>query len=228
MIVLDFDGVLYDSAYEAFQVCQKVANDSLGCRKDVDYSEFMKFRRHLTDAWQYNRLYSIDLSIKNYSLLDQVSATSNDKAFADSFFNARKEMMLHEDWAKIMLPYKFFTEIKGYLSSHSGFFKILSTRNEESISRTLKFNGVTNIEIAGQEHIKEMGSKANVFKSLGWGESHDNFSIYIDDMPRHLASLSGLVDLVVHADWGYGDLTNKSSSQEFCADLVKACCKRYL
>lgn len=220
MVILDFDGVLFDSANEAFQVCQKVAYSRTGYRQDIEFSEFLDFRKYLTDAWQFNRLYSCDLSIRDYSRLDKIVMNSEDKEFVDCFFKARKEMMVSEDWAKKMLPYRFFTEIKEFLISHPYHFKILSTRNQVSISRVLKFNGVTDIEIAGQEHIRNMGSKANVAKNLGWIKTPNKLTMYIDDMAHHLDGMSGLVDILIQADWGYGELTNKSVSQEFCINLV--------
>ena len=222
MIILDFDGVLFDSASEAYEVCQKVAYSYTGYRQDIGYSEFLNFRKYITDAWQFNRLYSQNHSIEDYTTLDKILASGNDIEFATVFFKAREEMMVSENWAKVMLPYKFFTEIKVDLNSNSDYFKILSTRNQDSIYRTLKFNGVSDIQIAGQEYIRDMGSKAAVVKNLGWGKSRNNLTMYIDDMPKHLEGMSGLVDVLLQAEWGYGEHNNKSVSQELCIDLVKA------
>ena len=56
--ILDFDGVLFNSAFEAFSVCQFAASEQPGLRQDVDFDAFMAFRPAVTDAWQYHRLYS--------------------------------------------------------------------------------------------------------------------------------------------------------------------------
>ena len=52
-IILDFDGVLFDSAFEAYQVCQKVTTSIPNLRKNVDYEEFLQFRKYLTDRVKF-------------------------------------------------------------------------------------------------------------------------------------------------------------------------------
>ena len=46
--------------------------------------------------------------------------------------------MKNNEWDKLMIPYKFFFEIKEYIVKYPSLFKILSTRNEESITRNPK------------------------------------------------------------------------------------------
>ena len=56
-IILDFDGVLFNTAFEAYSVCNRTAEGLDGFRQDVDFEEFLAFRAYVTDAWQYRRLY---------------------------------------------------------------------------------------------------------------------------------------------------------------------------
>ena len=56
-LVLDFDGVLFNSAFEAYSVCNRTVADSPDYRQEVSFEEFLAFRAVVTDAWQYNRLY---------------------------------------------------------------------------------------------------------------------------------------------------------------------------
>ena len=90
LIVLDFDGVLFNSAYEAYQVCEKVVKDLPKFRRGVHFDEFMEFRSCLTDAWQFNRLYSRERKLKDYTDLAMIEADSDDWGFAEKFFQARK------------------------------------------------------------------------------------------------------------------------------------------
>ena len=64
IMMLDFDGVLFNSAYEAYQVCELVSQNDSSLRRGIHFEEFMEFRAQLTDAWQFNRLYDKQLGLK--------------------------------------------------------------------------------------------------------------------------------------------------------------------
>lgn len=202
LIVLDFDGVLFNSAYEAYQVCEQVVKEDSELRRGVHFDEFMDFRARLTDAWQFNRLYSKQDHLKDFNLLPEIEPKAGDWAFVDQFFAARKVLMANADWEKLMSPYPFFYQIKGLINKYPGMFRILSTRNEHSIKRTLDFYSVPNIEIFGQESLRDKGSKLNVAASQGWLNGN-HYTVYIDDMNAHLEPFQGNVDLCLHAGWGY-------------------------
>jgi len=222
LIILDFDGVLFDSLFEVYEVCQNVASTSSKFRQDVGFEEFLAFRKHLVDAWQFNRLYSKECLISDFKDLLHSQRNEQDIEFAEKFFLTRKEMMEDSQWAALLSPYLFFNEIKKDLHRFQHVFKILSMRNEYSIRRALDFYSAPKLEIAGQELIEMHGSKLDVATHLGW-LSPEVSSIYIDDMPQHIEQLEEKVDLAVHADWGYGDGSKSlnSCSQVFSIKLVK-------
>lgn len=202
LIALDFDGVLFNSAYEAYQVCEEVVQGLPKFRQGLHFDEFMEFRSYLTDAWQFNRLYSKERKLKDFSALSEVTADADDWEFAKNFFMAREKLMANSDWAKLMSPYPFFYQINDIIRNYPDLFSILSTRNTVSIQKTLDFYSVPNIEIYGQECIRKFGSKLNVAQSLGW-MSDDIYTVYVDDMNAHLEPFQGNVDLCMHAGWGY-------------------------
>ena len=221
LIMLDFDGVLFNSAYEAYQVCELVARNNSDLRVGVNFEEFMEFRSRLTDAWQFNRLYSKKSALKDFSLLAAIEPEKQDWTFSENFFAARADLMKDKDWAKLMSPYPFFYQMKSLINVHPNLFKILSTRNEDSISRTLDFYGVTGVGVFGQKAIRERGSKLEVALSQQWlGDSI--YSVYIDDMNAHLEPFEDQVDLCLHAGWGYdvSDLDSYTGTQAF--GLLKA------
>ena len=209
LILLDFDGVLFNSAYEAYRVCEAVAKRGTGCRSGVSFDDFMACRANLTDAWQFSRLYHEDRVLSDCSKLYQVEPDERDWAFADQFFAARAEMIKDPDWAKLMSPYPFFHQLRPHLLQHTSNFKILSTRNRASIQRTLEFFGASGIEVFGQEDIRERGSKHGVAKHNGWFES-EQYLIYVDDMSSHLEPFEAEVNFCIHAGWGY-DVANVES-----------------
>ncbi len=210
--ILDFDGVLFNSAFEAFSVCQFAAREQPGLRQDVDFDAFMAFRPAVTDAWQYHRLYS-DSSAVAPDGLASIAPDAADWAFAKRFFAARAEMMADPEWAKVMPPYPFFAKLKPVMLAHPDRFAILSTRNVESIRRTLAWHGVDGIAIFGQEHVREQGGKLGVAKAQGWCDRERHMALYLDDMTGHLAPFEGQVLLPLHADWGYDAATASSISQ---------------
>ena len=118
LIALDFDGVLFNSAYEAYQVCETLISGSSKFRQGLHFDEFMEFRACVTDAWQFNRLYSNERKLKDFSGLSDIEADSNDWDFAEKFFLTRKSLMESPDWAKIMSPYPFFYQIKDLICMH--------------------------------------------------------------------------------------------------------------
>lgn len=219
LFLLDFDGVLFNSAYEAYQVCELAAKNDSGLRQEVHFDEFMEFRGYLTDAWQFNRLYRKDRLVEDFSKLAHIKPDAQDWEYSKKFFESREVLMKDPEWAKLMSPYPFFHQIKNLINHNPGLFKILSTRNEASIKRTFDFFGVDSIKVSGQEAIRDLGSKLNVATANGWLEN-DIYTVYIDDMNSHLEPFQGQVDLCVHAGWGYDTSGYESYTQTQAFNLI--------
>ena len=221
LIILDFDGVLFDSVTEVYQVCEHLAKDDSLLRDGLLFDEFLAFRSQLTDAWQFSRLYQKNRILHDITYLPQVVPDDEDWAFADKFFSTRAELIKDLNWAKRMSPYSFFYQLRPFLLDYPDKFKILSTRNRESIERTLEFFDVSGIEIFSQKDIREHGSKVEVVKHLGLLHS-GNYVIYIDDMKSHLEPFESTIDICIHAGWGYGDTQEGSYTQEQAFNIVSA------
>ena len=219
LVLLDFDGVLFNSAYEAYQVCEHLAKTNSEYRKAINFDEFMDFRRYVTNAWQFNRLYSKASHIKDFTTLPQIEIEDGDEKFSRAFFIARQEIMKDSDWAKLMSPYPFFYELKKLISLTPKTFKILSTRDEISVKRTLDFFSTPEIEIYGQESLKEYDSKLALALDKGW-VGDDVFTVYVDDMNYHLEPFQGQVDLCVHAGWGYDFSSYESYTQTQSFNMI--------
>ena len=136
IFVLDFDGVLFNSAFEAFSVANKATEGRSEFRQGISYDEFLAFRGTVTDAWQYNRLYSTKHAAPAEALRT-AQPIDADWEFAKDFFAARKEMMEDAEWPKVMPPYDFFFLLQPLLLKYPERFAILSTRNVRSIRETL-------------------------------------------------------------------------------------------
>jgi hypothetical protein len=209
--VLDFDGVLFNSAFEAYSVANLATADRPGFRQDVSYEEFLAFRSVVTDAWQYNRLYCKRGALPA-SAIDELEAEEIDWAFARDFFEARKKIMTDPEWPKVMPPYDFFLLMKPMLLAYPELFVILSTRNVASIRETLAFHGADVIPVFGQEDIRRCGSKLGVAEAHHWLDRGKFLVVYVDDMSSHLQPFEGRIHLPLHADWGYDHDTPGSLS----------------
>lgn len=209
--VLDFDGVLFNSAFEAFSVANRAVADRPGFRQDITYEEFLDYRGVVTDAWQYNRLYSESQAVPAV-LLHAVQPNEQDWAFAHDFFEARKQIMADPEWPKVMPPYDFFFLLKPMLIAYPEAFAILSTRNVASIRETMAFHGADVVPIFGQEDIRRLGSKFAVAQDQHWLDRGKFLIVYIDDMNSHLEPFEGQIHLPLHADWGYDQCTAGSLS----------------
>lgn len=209
--VLDFDGVLFNSAFEAYSVANKAVQGNAEFRQDITYEEFLAFRAVVTDAWQYNRLYSREHSLPP-SAIRNFQPEAIDWAFARAFFEARKVIMADPEWPKVMPPYDFFFLLKPWLLKYPDRFAILSTRNIQSIRETMAFHGADVIKVFGQEDIRSLGSKFAVAQDQHWLDDGRWFVVYVDDMNSHLEPFEGQIHLPLHADWGYDNGTPCSLS----------------
>ena len=220
--VLDFDGVLFNSAFEAYSVCRATVADAAGYRRDVDFEEFLQFRAFVTDAWQYHRLFHAGRQLPHVADLPLLEADGADWAFAERFFATRARIMADPSWPKIMSPYDFFFLLKPMLAACPERFAILSTRNVESIRQTMAFYDADLIEIFGQEDIRRLGSKIEVANRQGWLEKGRYLVVYVDDMNSHLEPFDGKVHLPLHADWGYDKTEASSLSQHQVITIIQS------
>lgn len=219
--VLDFDGVLFNSAFEAFTVANHATHGRDGYRQDIVYEEFLAFRSVVTDAWQYNRLYAIGRGVPAHALRDVVP-DEDDWAFARDFFEARQIIMRDRDWPKVMPPYDFFFLLKPLLLRFPERFAILSTRNTASIREAIAFHGVDALEVFGQEDIRRLGSKLAVAQNQHWLDRGKFLIVYVDDMNSHLEPFEGHIHLPLHADWGYDRGTPGSLSANQIHTIVSS------
>lgn len=220
LFLLDFDGVLFNSAYEAYQVCERTAEGSQLYRNNLSFDEFMTFRGQVTDAWQFSRLYNKSRTLDDITKLHTQSADEIDWTFSQSFFRTREKMMEDPGWAKVMSPYPFFYQIRPFLQQFPDVFKILSTRNMSSISRTLEFFEANSIAIYGQEDIRKYNSKLGVAQANHW-LNNSAYVVYIDDMNSHLEPFETEVDLCIHAGWGYDVSQVDSYTQSQAYQIIK-------
>lgn len=202
IVLLDFDGVLFDTRLEVFALCAEVARRYEGYRDNVESEEFFQFRRYLKDAWQFNLLYSSETKRQDYSFIQTAAPTEADFLFASRFFAVRAEMQDDKSKQKFIRPHKFFYKIIDRLVASPESFRILSTRNEESIIGIFTDYGISDVRVYGQSMIRAHGSKLQVVTETGILTSFSDV-VYIDDMQSHLQTFASTHVRCYQADWGY-------------------------
>lgn len=207
---IDFDGVLFDSASEAFLVCQTLASSDDRLRNDVSYDEFIRFRAHVTDAWHFQYLYTeYDWS----KLVDTWRYSEECANFENGFFRVRGDLLGSVDWVNCFHPYQFFFDLLEIVKENN--ICILSTRSENSIKFVLDSHGVL-CDIYGQNFLKKLPLKKksvaikNIMSSRKIEESK---SLFIDDMLIHYLDVKeNTKSYALLANWGYDLYTDEGLS----------------
>jgi len=212
MVILDFDGVLFHSHLEVYNVCQSLAEKHSDLRQDVTLRQFLDFRTYLTNAWQFRLLYSNERDLKGWDDLSSVVPDQRDWEFSRNFFSERQELMSSNEWLEGFKPFNIFEMVLPLMNDHPNNIVILSTRNAQSIDKVFRHYGLVFKNIYGQEIFEKYGSKFEASKNLSWlnGERRP---ICVDDILEHLLPFKGYANCL-HADWGYGRSDEHSLSQD--------------
>lgn len=226
MICLDFDGVLFDTAKEAYIV----ANEAY-FGKDVEkYAQFLLLRPFVVSAWQYLLIFDLisknlnnEVLLKNYKQQSMLKPTSRDITF-EKKFNSVRERMIHEDksrWLKLHEPYDFFRLIKPMLIKCPQYFQIVSTKSRKFILELLLDQGIfwNDIQVLDRDNFKECGeSKAEVLKRY----FNTMPVLFIDDSCKHLNEVELLSNVeVIPANWGYIETSNVEDNTSFAVTKIE-------
>ena len=232
MIYLDFDGVLFDTAMEAFVVGHKAYFNV-----DVDYPElkddyrrFLLLRPFVVSAWQYFSVFSLLLEASSDELLLikgkqklALKPTKKDKAFEVKFNYIRTELIKNDKskWVNLHRPYSFFTLIKPMMLECPQKFQIISTKGADFILELLLIHGVffDKSQVWGKDTFDKCGqSKAEVFlQNLGIDEE----VLFIDDSNKHIMETEALKNVeAILANWGYVENYEAEDNTIFAIEKV--------
>lgn len=217
-LFLDFDGVLFDTAIEAFNMAFQAYYRYEYCSDAHEkiYDLFKANRYLIAPAWNYFYLFqAIDryiISGKSVAgsfreLLVQSNKVQYEE-FEANFFAYRKYMRENnfERWISLNTQYPFFDMIKKHLfGNHNLTCYVLSTKDEETISAILNFYNVIfpTDRILGKSYFDRFANKAGVIKKIMSGEDSSK-AIFIDDALEHLNACSGIDNLLtIRNNWGY-------------------------
>lgn len=231
MICLDFDGVLFDTAREAYIIAHKCYyNDDGDTYTSKRYVQFLLLRPFVVSPWQY--LLVFDLISEN--LTDQVilvkykqqykfQPSNKDIDFEFKFNDIRNEMMNSAkiNWLNLHQPYAFFRLIKPMLIKYPQYFQIVSTKQPEYILELLNNHGVRwkAIQVWGRDVFEDCErSKAIILKRY---IGNNTQVIFIDDNSKHLKELEGLKNVeAISANWGYTGIDNAKDNTKIVINRI--------
>lgn len=213
MIYLDCDGVLFDSAREAFEVAFQVTFGRPSTEQDAPLLEqFGYIRPYVSAAWQYHAFFEAFRAGEYASDVSEINAIlkqhpePDDRDFEDSFFTQRRALMDRDKqaWLNLSPPYHFLLELSEVLIREHEQFTILSTKNTDSIIEMLvaQNTNFAELRILGRDHIETFGgSKASAIEN---DPNRGPLNLFIDDCERHLADARYMDNVeLFHARWGY-------------------------
>lgn len=229
VLILDFDGVLFDTVYEAYAVASLAikAVDSLSDLSWGDeWSLFHKFRYLVGPAWNYLPLFKairkVDEVVEEQvaDLYGEYCSTIDEKEreyFEKRFFAARSELKKHhyKEWLSLNKAYPFLHALQKLGVDELLQVYIVTTKDRETVLDLLCLEGwdFSPDNIYDRNSFNMYGSKGEIIKFLLSDVKRD--ALFIDDHCEHLASASGIGITglsTVLAAWGYSSACDRGVS----------------
>jgi phosphoglycolate phosphatase-like HAD superfamily hydrolase len=237
-IFLDLDGVLFDTAREAYCLCV-LTMDRARSLKEVNFSSrhFKIFEEHRflinCAADYYYLMKNIDDKINRITIdvregFERMRRLALSEAceFERNFLDKRRYVKNnhYSDWVLLNAPYVFLSKVRLLFKKEKDKFFVITTKDEETVRKLLEINGVEFLKknIFGRKAFRKFGSKGEIIKHIK--DRHNmRRSIFVDDSKEHLSSCADIKGLkLMHAGWGYVANKEKSFNQaEVVAEIKK-------
>jgi phosphoglycolate phosphatase-like HAD superfamily hydrolase len=196
-IVFDFDGVICDTAFEAFRIALtttgKIENPF---SKEYDhlYQEFYSRRIHVGPAWNY--YYVMQEMLNN--VWEPWRDNNSSQNFSKDFFCVREEAQKNNiEWLKLNPIYDHIAQI---ISPH--IITILTNKNKSPVEKLLKYYDIKFSEVISMPENVKFKSKVDLLNYKFKGQNikfiDDHFGIVADVRSRATIKIDAR-----HASWGY-------------------------
>jgi len=218
-VILDFDGVIFDTAREAYVVAKMAESGCENYREDDiderEYGIFRKYRYLITKAWNYCCLMEIiDKNIEDrchfeseYMRSKSLMGVERIEAYERAFFKMRGLLRskYRKSWLKLHQPFGIVNDLKRILDKHGNNIYVLTTKDKEAVMDLLKMNGieVDEAKIYGRDCMKGNVTKGSIIKDMMIRQGMEKV-LFVDDSSEHVRScdeLSGVETCI--AAWGY-------------------------
>ncbi len=213
ILFLDFDGVLFDTVDEAYQVCINTSMFKGNNFTVQDLELFKKYRFLVGPAWNY--YFIMNSIINNEQLSDTYKFVKTDDAmeFEFDFFSTRKRIKddNYVTWLKFNKKYYFLDNLVEILDKNIKVY-IITTKDKATVVDLLKSENITFIKsenILGKDSFNQYGTKKEIILNIL--KNKEYIAIFIDDLSEHLFPCESIKSLIlIQANWGYVDGENNS------------------
>jgi hypothetical protein len=220
ILFLDFDGVLFDTVDEAYNVSVNIDNYKEISLEYNSLNIFRKYRPLVGPAWNY--FYIMESIRKNLPILDNkiFKYTEEAKKFEIDFFNSRAKLKErnYEKWLSCNKKYIFLDKLKEIVEKLNIDVYIITTKDKQTVKDLLIANNITFIKnhfIYGKDMFSKYGSKKNIISNILYDKTYN--AIFIDDLYLHLHLCKGINNLkLIQADWGY---INNTDNLQYLTDV---------
>lgn len=224
ILFLDFDGVLFDTVDEAYQVCINTSMFKGNNFTVQDLELFKKYRFLVGPAWNY--YFIMNSIINNEQLSDSSEFIKTDDAieFEFDFFSTRKRIKddNYVRWLKFNKKYYFLDNLVEILDKSTEVY-IITTKDEATVIDLLKSENIAYIwpeNILGKNSFNLYGTKKEIILNILKNKNYK--AIFIDDLYEHLHLCESIDSLtLIQADWGYIDVKNNSKYLMNVQDTLK-------
>ena len=219
-VFLDFDGVLVDSAFEAFRVAASTISaisSPFDNTRDDMYHEFLVYRKVVAPAWNY--YYVIRDLFDEGGFKEPWLHTHEAKSFENRFISERNRIRKY-DRQKWLSLHKTYFDL-AWLDQF-GCIDIVTNKPKDAVKDLLEMNGCPCLasRIYDREDWPDGSRKSSFIEKIYQNESLDS-AIFVDDHTDTILEMNRLASLDVssyQALWGYSDRcenVNSISEDEF-------------
>jgi len=207
-LFLDFDGVLFDTVDEAYEVCINTKMFKNNTFTQDSLNVFRKNRYLVGPAWNY---YYIMQSLMSENVINHTEFILTDevKSFEIDFFNTRKQLKLdYKNWLMLNKPYDFLFKLEKIISYAKELnVYIITTKDKQTVIDLLNSYNINCIKyenILGKDMFDNFLSKHNIIKHILLENTDEYDAIFIDDLYEHLVGCKNIESLeLLQPNWGY-------------------------
>jgi len=210
-VFLDFDGVIVDSALEAYAIAM-ITTERMTSLAGLDassehFKRFLTQRCHIGPAWNYYYLLNCldeGLDSEFASILPN-EAGFEAKRFQEQFFATRTVIRntMREQWLVLNRLYEGSERFIELINNNSN-ISILTSKDQASVKELLdKYGLKRDIDIYDTKEYDEYGCKS-FFIDAYIKENDIKKALFVDDLDAHIKKSAWVNNLsVIQATWGY-------------------------
>ena len=228
IIFLDFDGVIVDSAKEAYAIAM-LTTGRIKTLADLDINSshavrFLKQRCHIGPAWNYYYLLKLIDENKDLSFSEILpnEAGKEGRNFQEQFFATRQVIRNHfwDEWLDLNEIYNGSDVFIDLINKNNNIV-IVTTKDAPTVKALLEKYGVSReIAIYDAKSYEDFGCKS-LFIDYFIKTNYIKKSLFIDDSRSHLDKCNWIENLeTVQAQWGYVLPDDYSDNKEEVLHLI--------